>query len=79
MADVFERWASSLDIQTALPHSDVAAMTFFMADGFLLNRIIDPELDDRLYATMCEVFLCGLAALAEQAQGQHQEGQVGGA
>jgi AcrR family transcriptional regulator len=66
MADVFARWTSALDIEPALPHADVAAMTFFMADGFLLDRIIDPELDDGLYATMCEVFLRGLAAMAEE-------------
>jgi AcrR family transcriptional regulator len=65
MADVFARWASAHDVEPALPHTDVAAMTFFMADGFLLDRIIDPELDDALYATMCEVFLRGLAAMAD--------------
>ncbi len=65
MADVFARWASALDVEPALPHADVAAMTLFMADGFLLDRIIDPELDNGLYATMSEVFLRGLAAMAE--------------
>ena len=65
MADVFARWTSALDVEPALPHADVAAMTFIMADGFLLDRIIDPELDDGLYATMCEVFLRGLVAMAE--------------
>jgi AcrR family transcriptional regulator len=65
MADVFARWASVLDVEPALPHADVAAMTLFMADGFLLDRIIDPELDNGLYATMSEVFLRGLAAMAE--------------
>ena len=65
MADVFARWAATIEMEPALPHADVAAMTFFMTDGFLLDRIIDPELDDRLYATMFEVFLRGLAAIAE--------------
>jgi AcrR family transcriptional regulator len=65
MADVFARWTSALDVEPALPHADVAAMTFVMADGFLLDRIIDPELDNNLYATMCEVFLRGLMAMAE--------------
>ncbi len=65
MAEVFARWAAALDVEPALPHGDVAAMTLFMADGFLLDRIIDPELDNGLYATMCEVFLRGLAATAE--------------
>jgi hypothetical protein len=40
-------------------------MTFFMADGFLLDRMIDPELDPGLYATMLEVFLRGLLAMAD--------------
>jgi AcrR family transcriptional regulator len=65
MADVFAHWASAFGVEPALPHADVAAMTFFMADGFVLDRIIDPELDDGLYATMCEVFLRGLIAMAD--------------
>jgi AcrR family transcriptional regulator len=64
MAEVFARWAQALQIEPVLPHADVAAMTSFMADGFLLDRIIDPDLDDGLYATMSEVFLRGLAAMA---------------
>ena len=65
MAAIFERWATGLGVESPLPHKDVAAMTFVMADGFLLDRIVDPALDDGLYATMCEVFLRGLAAMAE--------------
>ena len=42
MADVFARWTSALDVEPSLPPADIAAMTFFMADGFLLDRIIDP-------------------------------------
>jgi AcrR family transcriptional regulator len=68
MAEVFARWTSALDVEPALPHADVAAMTFIMADGFLLDRIIDPELDNNLYATMCEVFLRGLAAMGDERQ-----------
>lgn len=66
MAEVFARWATALGIEPAIPHTDVAAMTSFIADGFLLDRIIDPELDDRLYATMCEVFLRGLASMKSE-------------
>jgi AcrR family transcriptional regulator len=64
LAEVYERWAATLGIVPALPHSDVAAMSAFMADGFLLQRTIDPSLDDSLYATMCEVFLRGLASMS---------------
>ncbi len=66
VAALFERWTAAFGIQSAIPHADVAAMTFAMADGFLLNRIIDPELDNMLYATMSEVFLRGLAAMAQE-------------
>ncbi len=64
MTEVFARWAAAFEVEPPLPAADIAAMAFFMADGFLLDRIIDPELDDRLYATMTDVFLRGLAAMA---------------
>ncbi len=65
MAELFARWASSFGVEPTVSPADVAAMTFFMADGFLIDRIIDPELHDGLYATMVEVFLRGLMAMAE--------------
>jgi AcrR family transcriptional regulator len=69
MAALFEQWAAAFDIAPALPHADIAAMTFFMTDGFLLDRIIDPTLDDGLYATMLQVFMRGLTAMAQDASG----------
>jgi AcrR family transcriptional regulator len=65
MAGVFARWAAAFGVESVVAPADVAAMTFFMADGFLIDRIIDPELADGLYATMVEVFLRGLIAMAE--------------
>ena len=65
MASVFSRWASDFGVTPPVPPADVAAMTFFMADGFLLDRLVDPELDDSLYGRMFEVFLRGLVAMAD--------------
>jgi AcrR family transcriptional regulator len=65
MADVFARWASSFGVKPHLDPRDVAAMTFFMADGFILSRIVDPELSEGLYAEMVEVFTRGLLAMAD--------------
>lgn len=65
MADVFTRWAASFGVKPHLDAEDVAAMTFFMADGFLLGRLVDPELDEGLYAAMVEVFTRGLLAMAD--------------
>ncbi len=67
MAAVFSRWACDLGVMPPVPADDVAAMTFFMADGFLLDRLVDPELDDALYGAMIEVFLHGLVAMTQQA------------
>jgi AcrR family transcriptional regulator len=66
MAAVFARWASDLGVTPPVPPGEIAAMTFFMADGFLLDQIIDPELDRALYARMFEVFMHGLMAMTEQ-------------
>jgi AcrR family transcriptional regulator len=66
MAAVFARWASDLGVTPPVPPAEIAAMTFFMADGFLLDQIIDPELPRALYARMFEVFMHGLMAMTEQ-------------
>ena len=66
MAAVFTRWASDLGVTPPVPPQDVAAMTFFMADGFLLDQLIDPELDPALYGKMFEVFMHGLMSMTEQ-------------
>ena len=42
-------------------------MAFFMADGFLLNQMIDPGLDAALYGRMFEVFMRGLMAMTNAA------------
>lgn len=65
MAEVFARWAADLGVTPPVPPAEIAAMTFFMADGFLLDQIIDPELDRALYARMFEVFMHGLMAMTD--------------
>jgi AcrR family transcriptional regulator len=69
LAEIFKRWIEASGHQHALPIDQVTAMLCFMADGFLTDRIVEPELDEDLYTTMVGVFLRGLQALAEE-QGQ---------
>ena len=64
IVEIFRRWSADFPAEPPLPLPDIAAMTFAMADGFLLDQLIDPELDDDLYATMLGVFFRGLQALA---------------
>jgi AcrR family transcriptional regulator len=61
---VYERWSRDFRAEPPLPLADIAAMTFFMADGFLVDRLIDPELTDELYTQMLGVFFKGLQAMA---------------
>jgi hypothetical protein len=39
-------------------------MTYFMADGFLVDRLIEPGLAEDLYPAMLTVFFKGLQAMA---------------
>ena len=64
LTEVYERWSADFPVKPPVPIEDIAAMTDFMADGFLLDRLVDPELDDRLYATMLSIFFRGLQAMA---------------
>jgi AcrR family transcriptional regulator len=64
LATVYERWIKDYGVDPPLPLGDIAAMTYFMADGFLVDRLIEPGLDEDLYPTMLSVFFRGLAATA---------------
>jgi len=63
---IFARWAGKLGAEPPLPIPDITAMVYFMADGFLFDRMIEPELPAELYGTMVSVFLLGLQALAAE-------------
>ena len=64
LVKVYERWSQSFPVSPPLPLEDIAAMTFFMADGFLVNRLIESELSEELYTKMLSVFFAGLEAMA---------------
>jgi AcrR family transcriptional regulator len=64
LTETFTRWQQGFDTESPLPLEDITAMIYFMADGFLVDRMIEPALNENLYATMIGVFLRGLEALA---------------
>lgn len=70
-AKVFARWKEqSSSAAFPLPVESITAMTFFMADGFLAGRIIEPDLPEELYTAMVGVFLRGLQGLAQDREAQ---------
>lgn len=64
LVKVYERWSRDFPADPPLSLEDIAAMTYFMADGFLVDRLIEPELSEDLYTKMLEVFFKGLQAMA---------------
>jgi AcrR family transcriptional regulator len=64
MVETFRRWSRDFPAEPPLPLEDLATMTDFMASGFILERMIDPEIPEELYATMMATFFLGLQALA---------------
>jgi AcrR family transcriptional regulator len=64
IVEIYRRWSADFPADPPLPLEAIATMTFAMADGFLLDQLIDPELGDDLYPAMLGVFFRGLQAIA---------------
>ena len=62
LAEMFRSWAVNFPGEPPVSFEQIAAMTDFMADGFLLNRMVDHDLDEDTYATMLAIFYRGLLA-----------------
>jgi AcrR family transcriptional regulator len=67
LAEIIGRWKDGFGIAPALPLEDVTTMICLMADGFLVDRMIESELSEELYTTMMGVFVRGLKAVTEDA------------
>ena len=62
IAALLEERARELGIEPAIPPRQVALMTFAMANGVALERLLEPEaVDDDLFPTMLATFFAGLA------------------
>jgi AcrR family transcriptional regulator len=69
IAEVYERWASDQGVKPPIPVDQIALMTFAMANGMALERLLEPEaVSDELYPAMLGVFFTGLASMVEEAE-----------
>jgi len=65
IAELLAARAARLGIEPVLPPEQVATMTFAMANGIALERLLEPEaVPDGLYPEMMAVFFTGLRARA---------------
>jgi AcrR family transcriptional regulator len=77
MAELYERRAGELGVEPPIPVEQIATMTFAMANGVALQKLLDPDaVPEDLYATMLVAFFGGLRAMveAESPTGSRQVG-----
>jgi AcrR family transcriptional regulator len=69
IAKTYGKRAQELGVISPVPLEDVSLMTFAMANGVALEKLLEPEaVPDELYGTMLMIFFAGLRALAEGEQ-----------
>jgi AcrR family transcriptional regulator len=77
IAEVFRRWSEDFPAEPPFSFDDLAMMIFCMANGFLMGKLIEPDLSEELYGTMMATFFLGTAAAAKgidlEAMGEIQE------
>jgi hypothetical protein len=60
-------------MEPPVPLEEISLMTFAMAKGVALEKLLEPEaIDDELYGTMLMIFFTGLRTLAEERQAAAQ-------
>jgi AcrR family transcriptional regulator len=64
IAEVIRNWSADFAAQSPFPYEDVAMMLFCMADGFLIQQLIEPDTDSKLYETMNTTLFKGIVASA---------------
>jgi AcrR family transcriptional regulator len=64
VAQVIRNWAADFSAQPPFPYEDLAMMLACMANGFLVQQLVEPETEEALYGTMNATFFRGIAASA---------------
>lgn len=65
IAGAYARRIEELENPSPVPVEEIATMTFAMANGFALEKLIEPDaVDDELYGRMLSIFFLGIEAMA---------------
>jgi len=66
VAEMMTRRAEEIGVEPPVEMDELALMTFAMANGVALERLLEPEaVPDDLYGSMLEIFFIGLRAKSE--------------
>lgn len=67
LAELYRRRAQQLGVEPPFPIEDLARMTFAMADGIALQKLLDPDsVSPELYPTMLATFFAGVRVTVEE-------------
>ncbi len=69
IAEGYRRRSEELAVEPPLHPEEMAQMTFAMANGFALEKLLEPDVSDELFGSMLAIFFAGLRALAEEREG----------
>ena len=64
IAEVIRNWTADFAGEPPFPYEDIATMIFCIADGFLIQQLVEPDVDDGLCATMNTTLFKGIVASA---------------
>ena len=63
---LYQRRVTELGFEPPIDEVEkVAVMTTCMANGFLMEKLLEPDLSEELYGTMMEIFIRGLGGMME--------------
>ena len=75
VADLYRRRKEEMGIEPSVSPEQVAVMTFAMANGLALEKLLEPEVvEDDTFATMLVSFFGGLAATSDAASAAGERG-----
>jgi AcrR family transcriptional regulator len=75
IARILTRRAEELGVRLPLAEQKVALMTFAMANGLALERMLEPEaVSEELFGQMLAIFFAGLRTLAQEADSKPRKG-----
>lgn len=68
MGQRFRRFAERHDLSPSVSADEVALMTFAMANGFAIEKLLEPDIPDEVYSKLLLIFFTGLRTLAATAE-----------
>jgi AcrR family transcriptional regulator len=70
LTEVYRRWSEAVGIESPIPLEDATLIVTMMSHGFMVQKQIDPGVDESLYGTMLAAFMLGMRAMTDAKMAQ---------